>query len=423
MFDLPVDHLVPEREHFVVSLHVVEVDVVHAAPADVVVGMVLEQGIPRRLEQRRLDARQAAHARPRGQRLDHAGEQRLRAVVENLEIDPCREHVPQERMIGLAEEIPVVHGKRLPLRRPAELGHVVLEAAEPEPDVGLAGVEIIDQRCQVAAGGKMIPAGGQHHDRVLLEGHDPRERRAQPLAGSFLARGQAVVASMKTLLPEGPERKVALPQKRGQHLRPVGGTPREDGPVAIADLDGHAAHEQEGVDAEAGKDLRQLGEMPERVGHVADFRGAAVLDGDAQAALQVADQRLGAGQEAIRHRVPRPKLQSPRLDEAADPRPVLRPDREMILENHRLAVEDEVRQGVRLEQVEQVGHHLDEPQAIGLERQVPRPIPVRVGNDDSDAVRAHGRWTLVRRGLVFLRAGWHGIARLTAGATLNTNLA
>ena len=56
MLDLPIDHLASEREHFVESLHVVEVDVVHAAPADVVVGMVLEQGIPRGLEQRRLDA-------------------------------------------------------------------------------------------------------------------------------------------------------------------------------------------------------------------------------------------------------------------------------------------------------------------------------------------------------------------------------
>ena len=57
VLDLPVEQFPAEREDFVESLDVVEMHVVHAAPADVVVGVVLQQCIPRGLEQRRVNAR------------------------------------------------------------------------------------------------------------------------------------------------------------------------------------------------------------------------------------------------------------------------------------------------------------------------------------------------------------------------------
>ena len=396
VLDLPVEQFLAEREDFVESLDVVEMHVVHAAPADVVVGVVLQQRIPRSLEQRRVDARQAVDAGPCGQWLDHAGQQGLGPVVQDLEIDPRGEHVAEQRMVRLPQEVADIHRQRVGRCRAAEFRQVVFEAAESQGDVGLRGIEMLDQRLQIVAGGQVVSARGQQHDRLLLKGQNPRERVAQPLPGPLLAGGKAVVPPVKALLAQRAQWKVALAEKGGEHLGSVRRPPHENGTVAIAKLDGHAPHEEKRIDAEAGEDLWQLGEMPERVGNIAHPRSPAMLDGRAQAALQVTDQRLGPRQEAIRHRVPRAQRDASRLDQGPDPPAVLWTDDEMVFEDHGLPVEDEGRQPAGLEQVEQFRHHLDQPQPVGLKREVPRPIPVRVGNDDSGAVRGHGRFTLVR---------------------------
>ena len=198
----------------------------------------------------------------------------------------------------------------------------------------------------------MVSARGQQHDRLLLKGQNPRERVAQPLPGPLLAGGKAVVPPVKALLAQRAQWKVALAEKGGEHLGSVRRPPHENGTVAIAKLDGHAPHEEKRIDAEAGKDLWQLGEMPERVGNIAHPRSPAMLDGRAQAALQVTDQRLGPRQEAIRHRVPRAQRDASRLDQGPDPPAVLWTDDEMVFEDHGLPVEDEGRQPAGLEQVE-----------------------------------------------------------------------
>ena len=66
----------------------------------------------------------------------------------------------------------------------------------------------------------------------------------------------------------------------------------------------------------------------------------------------------------------------------AQPRLLLGPDLEVVLEHDRLAVEMEVFVGrIGVEQIEQPIDERDEPEPELLVGQVPLPIPMRVRND------------------------------------------
>ena len=70
------------------------------------------------------------------------------------------------------------------------------------------------------------------------------------------------------------------------------------------------------------------------------------------------------------------------LDGAPEPRLLLGPDLEVVLEHDRLAVEMEVRVGrIGVEQIEQPIDQRHEPEAELLVGQIPLAIPVRVRND------------------------------------------
>ena len=77
-----------------------------------------------------------------------------------------------------------------------------------------------------------------------------------------------------------------------------------------------------------------------------------------------------------------PDLHAPGGDEAGQPCLGLGPHLEVVVDHDRLAVEQEALVGrVGLQEVEQVVDEVDELDPVGLERRVPLPVPVRVGDD------------------------------------------
>ena len=148
------------------------------------------------------------------------------------------------------------------------------------------------------------------------------------------------------------------------------------------------AREEEGADAEAGEDLRQLRRMAEAVGQVA---GAARLDpeaaADPAAEQEVADERLAADEDLVRQDVRRADLEAPGREQRPQPSLVLRPHLDVVLEHDRLPVERERREGrVALERVEHAVDDRAEPQPEELEGQVPLAVPVRVRDDEEAEV-------------------------------------
>ncbi|MNY12520.1 hypothetical protein D3C86_1456070 [compost metagenome] len=122
--------------------------------------------------------------------------------------------------------------------------------------------------------------------------------------------------------------------------------------------------------------------MAEHVGQVADRARLAELAHQAPAELQVADQALAADEKFVGQDVPGADGELARSDQGGEALAVLGLDRQVVLQHHRLAVQEEVRQGPLLEQVQDPIDHLHQAQAVGLEGAVPLAIPVGVRNDD-----------------------------------------
>ena len=182
------------------------------------------------------------------------------------------------------------------------------------------------------------------------------------------------------------EHAVAVREVDCEHLRAVGGGPAE---LRGRGLGADAAPDEDGVDPEAAQDRRQVRDVPEGVRRVADHHRPAVRARRADAGHQVADVRLAADEELVRQHVAGAGEQAPVAHEPLDVGAALRADLEVVVQRHRLAVEDEVAVvRVAVEEVEEGVHHADEARAEGLEGQVPLAVPVGVGDDDEGAVRA-----------------------------------
>src|SRR6185369_11609408 len=100
------------------------------------------------------------------------------------------------------------------------------------------------------------------------------------------------------------------------------------------------------------------------------------------AAQQVADQRLAADEKLVGHYVPRTDENAALFNRLPQPRLLLRPDLEVVLEDDGLAVEMEILVvGIGIEQIEQPIDERDEPEAELFVREVPLTIPMRVRHD------------------------------------------
>ena len=179
------------------------------------------------------------------------------------------------------------------------------------------------------------------------------------------------------------------------------GAPAEDD-ADVVDLVAHAAREEEGGDAEAGQDLRQLRRVAEAVGKVA---GAARFDpeapADPAAEQEVADERLAADEDLVGQDVRGADLEAPGLQQRSQAILVLRPHLDVVLEHDGLSVEREGREGaIALERVQDAVDDRTQAQPELLEGQVPLAVPVGVRDDEEAEVGHLGH----RRSLLSLEA-------------------
>ena len=96
-------------------------------------------------------------------------------------------------------------------------------------------------------------------------------------------------------------------------------------------------------------------------------------------AQQVPDERLAADQKLVGHHVPRADEDAAIFNRLPQPRLLLRPDLEIVLEDDRLAVEMEVLvAGIGVEQIEQPIDERHEPEPELFVGEVPLAVPVGV---------------------------------------------
>jgi hypothetical protein len=173
---------------------------------------------------------------------------------------------------------------------------------------------------------------------------------------------------------------VAAADVLDEHSAAVGGLPEE-----LRGLEGivRAAPEDAAFDAEACEDRREVGDLAERIGQVADVHYAAQLARDAMAAQEIAHQRLAARERFIGDDVPGPGGQAAFAHVALDQRATVGAHLEVVLDQDGVAVEHEVAVlRIASEDVEEQIEEADEARAVALVGEVPLAIPVRVGDED-----------------------------------------
>ena len=128
-------------------------------------------------------------------------------------------------------------------------------------------------------------------------------------------------------------------QMHHQHARSVRGLP----PV-LGLLPAEAAPENGVVEAEVAENLRHLRDMPEQVWQVAHRHRRPEAARDAMPQGQVAHERFAADEKLVGHVVPRADQNAAVFDQPPQPRLVVRPQLEIVLEHDRLAVQMKVRE-------------------------------------------------------------------------------
>ena len=357
---------------------VVEVHRVDAAAADVVVGMVEQQESPRFVHQRRELA--SACARRDRQRLRHALEQPLRAMVGELEVRARRPDAREDRVVLVAEQLALVQRELRSAR--LDVVDVRTDRRVHELDLGYRRLRAREQPRQFGLERHVVAAVEQDCCSRVQLALARLQRRAQALDRELDLRFVALEVAELLRMTERRGVEVAVAQVDRRNLAAVAGAPAKFASEALPLVLREPAHEQERAQPQPAQDHRHLRDVTERIRHVAVARAGAELARACEPAPQVADQRLAARQERIGQHEPRTDLEPALAHEPLDPRAVLRPDREIVVERRRLAVERErAEAAVALEQVEQPVDELDQVHPILLEREVPRPIPVRVGHD------------------------------------------
>ncbi len=129
--------------------------------------------------------------------------------------------------------------------------------------------------------------------------------------------------------------------------------------------------------------MRHLRDVPERVRHVAHLLDGTEPDTHRLAHEQIARVRLGADQKLVRQHIPRSDDQLALLDQRADAGRFPGPDRQVVLQDHRLPVQQKVlERRLPLERVEHPVHDLRQFHPEPVDAEIPLPVPVRVGHHD-----------------------------------------
>ena len=210
--------------------------------------------------------------------------------------------------------------------------------------------------------------------------HREQRARLRERLKSLADGRDALLELVLVLERERPADAVAARHVYDEHVATVRRFPHELG--RIQGLVG-AAPEHATVDAEATQDRRHVGDLAEGVRDVADLHHGPELPGHAMAAQQVPHERLTAGQRHVWDFVPGPDSEPTVLDDALDLGAAVRTDVQVVLDQDRVAVQQEVFVlGVAIEDLQQQVEEADEARAVALVRKVPLAVPVRVGDED-----------------------------------------
>ena len=137
-------------------------------------------------------------------------------------------------------------------------------------------------------------------------------------------------------------------------------------------------------DSEPLQDLRQLGDVSERVGNVSNLLNVPKLTSQTVAEKQVSYQRFAADQKLVRQHVPGSNPQAAFPNELVQDFPLLGTNLKIVLEYDSLRVQVEMSVGwIALQKVEQGIHDMHQAYPKLLESGVPFPVPMRV-RDDKD---------------------------------------
>ncbi len=361
------------------------VDLVYGAAADGVVGPVLEEELPGLAQEglvgwasARLAVLHVQQVGPGGQRLGVAGQQVLALLVTLLDPHPRREDAGEDvRALAGAEfalearEAPPVGGRvlgqlpayRLDDHRVVAVGEVgvveqLVGGAQDVSEIFL-GVKVVE-----AVGNEDVAGGGQGLERPP----QAAEEVAQPLRLGGQVSGDAVA--------EG--------QVQHQDLGAVRGPPQE---LALGRLAAHTAPEDDGVDAEAAQDSRQMGDVSEGVRGVADHHHRAELCRRADADLEVAHRGLAADKKLVGEHVVGADEQAAGLNQPLDVGAAVRAHLQVVVQDDGLPVQDEVPVlGVPVQQVEELVQHAHQAHPERLEGLVPLAVPMGMGDDDEGAL-------------------------------------
>ena len=141
-----------------------------------------------------------------------------------------------------------------------------------------------------------------------------------------------------------------------------------------------SAPEDDQRKAEPVGERRQIGGVAKRVRAVEHVRHRATVRAHAaDSGQQIPHERFTRGEELISEHEPRTRLDRATGEHRSQLRAAIRADRQVVLEQHRLSVEQERR--ARRRRVEQLIDQGDELLAEAGERQVPLAVPMRVRDD------------------------------------------
>ena len=304
MFQFGAQELLARLAHAGEARLHLAVDLVGAAAADRVVGVVLQQELPGVVDQAVRVSPAVEEVRVRRDRLEHAGEQRLRGVVLLLEVHARRPHAGEDVVV--------------PARRAARPG----TRSSPRPDsrdrrrrsrASLAVHELGRPGTPPGAPPGSRPNscwGGKWSQPLLSSSTSPFARLAHSLEelADLLDGALRVDAPPGVRVPEllearGRRVAVAAALVDREHLAAVRRAPQVL-EAQVLQLVAVAARVDERVDARAAQELGHLGDVPERVGHVADLLHAAEGARDRVSDQQVPDRGLAADEELVGQDVP-----------------------------------------------------------------------------------------------------------------------
>ena len=166
---------------------------------------------------------------------------------------------------------------------------------------------------------------------------------------------------------------VRLAQVAGADHRAAGSFPRIFG-RQLRDLIGVAPPVHEMPDPEPREDLRELGGMTERVGCVGNPRDRPQCLTHSASFDEVADVRLTRGEQGVGLHVPRSYLYASVTYGACEIVPSMRADLQVVLEDDRLAIEQEGVVGIGVQQVEDRVDGVNQTGTEGLEGLVPLAV-------------------------------------------------